>query len=218
MSADLRPETLTIELVLKNYERLLRHRIRQFKVSETVDDCFQQIVLAMITPSETLGTSYLQRYNPARGSAQNYVLMFAMQQMMKLHARGKIRNNLLPQPWSLVADREDGTPVNEEDCISESLVPDPCWEETDIDDTIRTPNDLRRLFAGTPHELSHSRGPSGEPRSTLYMLELLLWGGLSVTEIAHRLGVSTSEVYRRFKALRREPRIRSLLEAALSAA
>lgn len=210
MSANLRPDHLTIELVVENYERLLRHRIRQFKVREPVEDCLQQILLNMITPSETLGTSYLQRYNPSRGPAQHYVLMFTMQHMMKLHAREKKRSMIMPEPIALVF--EDAEELLEApDMVAESTIADPSWDSDEVHATIRTPEDLRRFLAGTRHIKATSMSPSGEPRSTCYMLELLLWGGLTVVEIAQRLDLGTAEIYRRFKALQKEPRILPLL-------
>lgn len=210
MTAELHPDCLTIETVLEHYGRLLRHRIGQFHMSDTVDDCFQQVIVAMITPSSTMGTTYLERYNPSRGSAKTYVLMFCMQQMMKMHAREKNRRRLMPDPVPLVYDDPEGDEL-ERDVVAECSVADPSWSTKYEEETVRTREDLYKLLQGTRHMHAHSMSPSGEPRSTVYMLELLLWGGLSITEIAHRLAVTSSEVSRRFKALRTEPRIAQLL-------
>lgn len=217
MRADLHPDHLTIGFVLSNYERLLRHRIRQFHVSEPAEDCFQQIVLAMITPSDSLGTSYLERYNPSRGPAQHYVLMFAMQHMMKLHSRETNRRRIMPTPFSL--SYVDSDSLSDEDSdVAESMLVDPHWNPDDSDRTIRSPEDLRQFFAGTRHAFAHSMSPSGEPRSTVYMLELMLFGGLTISEIANRLEVSAAEVHRRIKLLRKEPRVLALLSVAMPAA
>lgn len=211
MSADLHPERLTIEMVLENYGRLLKHRISTFHTQDSIEDSFQSILTAMITPSATLGTSYLDRYNPSRGTAKAYVLMFCIQQMMKIREREKNRRRLMPDPLPLVFEDAEELDESGSDAVPESTVADPAWSTTMQDSTVRTPRDLRKLLQGTKHVLAHSFSPSGEPRSTVYMLELLLWGGLSTTEIAQRLAVTTSEVSRRFKALRTEPRILRLL-------
>lgn len=216
MTAETHPEVLTLELVIEKYERLMRHRIRQFQVSEPADDCLQQILLAMIVPSETLGTSYLERYNPSRGPAQHYVLMFCMQQMMKLHTREKLRRGLM-DPIPLVIDDIDTSQWSNDEEVSESLVPDPSWDDREMETTIRRPEDLHRLLAGTRHQLAHSTNSAGEPRSTQYMLELLIWGGFSIAEIALRLEVTSAEVRRRFKALSQEPRLRAFLNTASAA-
>lgn len=215
MTAELHPERLTIEHVLLHYERLLRHRIRQFHMSEPAEDCFQQVIVAMITPSATLGTNYLERYNPSRGSAKTYVLMFCMQQMMKMHEREKNRRRLMPDPIPLVYDEAEGEELDR-DVVTESSIADPNWSLTLEESSIRNREDLYKLLGDTKHAYAHSKSPSGEPRSTVYMLELLLWGGLSITEIAHRLAVTSSEVSRRFKALRNEPRITQLLAHSAS--
>lgn len=211
MSAELRPERLTLELVVAHFERLLRHRILQFKVTEPVDDCLQQVLLGMITPSEKLGNSYLDRYDPSRGTAMHYVLMFCTQQMMKLHAREKTRRHILVEPAALIFDDTEDLDGTNPDLVMESEIADPSWSVDRCEETIQTPADLHRILAGTRHAVAHSMSPSGEPRSTLYMLELLLWGGLTIAEIASRLAITTSEVHRRFKGLRNEPRLRALI-------
>lgn len=211
MTTDPRPASLTIDVVVSQYGKLLRHRIRQFNVTESEEDCFHQVLLAMITPSVGLGTSYLDRYDPSRGPAQHYVVMFCTQQMMKLHQREKNRRAILPDTIPIVINdsSEDSAWTDEE--ASESILADPNWNPEALDETIRTPEDLYRFFAGTRHMNPASHSPSGEPRSTVYMLELLLFGGLTVVEIARRLGITAAEVHRRFKALRKEPKILPLL-------
>lgn len=215
MTAETTPEQLTLEIVITRYERLMRHRIRQFHVSEPPEDCLQQILLAMITPSETLGSSYLERYNPSRGPAQHYVLMFCMQQMMKLHAREKTRRDLM-DPVPLVVDDQD-TEVWSEHEVRESTIMDPAWDARDAETTIRHPEDLRRVLAGTHHQVAHSTNSAGEPRSTQYMLELLIWGGFTIAEIASRLEITAAEVRRRFRALSKEPRLQAFIEHARAA-
>jgi hypothetical protein len=214
MSAELRPERLTPELVVAHFERLLCHRIRQFKVTESVEDCLQQVLLAMMTPSEKLGNSYLDRYDPSRGTAMHYVLMFCTQQMMKLHSREQTRRHILADPASLVYDDAEFEDVANPDLVKESEIADPSWSLESCEATIQGPDDLRRFLLGTRHAVAHSTSPSGEPRSTLYMLELLLWGGLTIAEIATRLSITTSEVHRRFKGLRNEPRLQALFLSA----
>jgi DNA-directed RNA polymerase specialized sigma24 family protein len=215
---DLRPDRLTVDLVWTHFVPLIRHRIRKFQVSESVEDCLQQVILAMIVPSETLGTSFLDRYDPSRGPAQHYVLMFATQQMMKLHAREKTRREILPEPVAIdFTDlTEEGGTLQEFDVLAESTIPDPkaTWETFDRE--IRRPEDLRLMLKGTRHAECRSHSPSGEPRSTLYMLELLLWGGFSIAEIATRLAITSAEVHRRFKLLRKEPRLQALLNTPIS--
>jgi hypothetical protein len=196
---------------------LIRHRIRKFQVTESVDDCLQQILLSMITPSAKLGTSYLERYDPSRGTAQHYVLMFTMQQMMKLHAREKARHQLVPEPLPIElhdGDDEASGTLRAVEAVAESTIADPAapWEA--LDQEIRTPADLRRLLGRSRHAECRSYSPTGEPRSTLHMLELLIWGGLSITEIAARLAITTAEVHRRFKLLRKEPSLAALLQPA----
>lgn len=217
-SEDLRPSHLTVDIVWTHFMPLIRHRVRKFQVSESVEDCVHQVILAMMVPSETLGTSFLERYDPSRGPAQHYVLMFATQQMMKMHAREKNRRELMPEPAAIDfgdLSEEDGTP-REFDIVTEATLADPkaSWETLDLE--VRHPEDLRRLLAGTRHAECRSRSASGEPRSTLYMLELLLWGGFSITEIGNRLGVTSAEVHRRFKLLRKEPRLRALLDTPIT--
>lgn len=208
---------LTIDTVLTKFRPLLLHRIRQFHVHESAEDCFQEIVLAMITPSQALGSSYLDRYNPERGSAQNYVLMFTVQQMMKLHAKESNRRRIMPEPLSLSFIGPEESPTEAYD-VAESTIPDPAWSDEDLDQTIRSPEDLRRFFAGTGHEVARSHNSAGEPRSTVYMLELLLFGGLSISEIAARLEITPAEVHRRLKLLRKDSRIQALRVTATAAA
>lgn len=210
---DLRPERLTADFVVTTFTPLIRHRIRKFAVSESVDDCLQHILLGMITPSESLGTSYLERYDPSRGTAQHYVLMYAMQQMMKLHGREKTRREIIPEFVPIESVEPEGEmrgTLDAYDCISEGSLADPAAPWESLHQEIRRPEDLRQLLGRTRHAECRSYSPSGEPRSTLYMLELLIWGGLSITEVAARLDISAAEVHRRFKLLRKEPRLVAL--------
>lgn len=212
MTTDLCPNALTIDYVLQHFTKVMRHRIRTFKVSDPVDDCFHQILLAMITPSEALGSTYLERYNPSRGPAQHYVMMFCVQQMMKLHQREKHRQSLLPVTVRLEYEPEDYESPARRNVVHESTVPDQQSDHEEWHNTIRSPEDLYRFFEGTRYVQATSRSSSGEPRSTVYMLELLLFGHLTISEIAARLEVTPAEVHRRFKALRKEPRLRPLIQ------
>lgn len=212
MSTATPPDALTIEYVLQHFTKMMRHRIRTFKVSDPVDDCFHQILLAMMVPSETLGTSYLERYNPSRGPVQHYVMMFCVQQMMKLHQREKHRHSLMPVTVRLDFESDDHLSSESTQLVHECIVPDPrTVDDSGLHETIRSPEDLHRFFANTRYAQATSVSPSGEPRSTVYMLELLLFGNLTISEIAARLDITPAEVHRRFKALRKEPRIRPLL-------
>jgi hypothetical protein len=200
-----RPEELTPEIVLQMYKKLLVHKIRQFRTTETVEDCLHQVLLQMMTKSETLGTSYLERYNPDRGTAKNYVVMFCTQQMMKMTAVEANRRRLMPEPVPITYSSE--RTARQAGMASESVMADPSWEESDHDATIRTPGDLRELLAGTPHAEVPGWSQSGEPQSTVYMLELMLWGGLNASEVARRLDLPSSSVRRRVSQLKVEPKI-----------
>jgi hypothetical protein len=208
-----RPESLTIDLVLSLYRNLLAHKIRQFNVADSVEDCLHQIILQMITRSETLGTSYLERYSPERGSAKNYVVMFCVQQMMKMTSAEANRRRLMPEPSRICYEVSDGGDEHTSSAsgeVLESTILDPSWSPEYYEATIRTPGDLREYLADTVHVEVTGWSAAGEPQSTVYMLELMLWGGLPISEVAHRLGVSTSHIHRRLAQLRKDPKILAL--------
>lgn len=198
-------ERLTIEVVLERYDRLIRSKLVKFTNGDDLEDCFQQVVLAMITPSKTLGTSFLERYNPSRGNIPNYLSMFCVQQMSKRFNRMKSSPETVPILQGTSEDIERLTGLG----VSEEAIQDLSETKLDID-TIKSPEDLRRILQGTHHIRVTSCSPSGEPRSTYHMLCLIVWEGLTPKEVADRLGVTSSEVYRRLKALRTEPRLVAL--------
>lgn len=214
MNLELRPDRLTPDMVIQHFETVLRNKIRQFKVSESVDDCLQQVFLAMITPSRKLGTSFLDRYDPSRGPAMHYVLMFCTQQMMKMYSREKAGHNPIEAALPIVNADLDNSEAESTDAVRESELADEHWVKG-FEHVFESREELRRVLAGTRHNVAHSSSPAGEPRSTLHMLELMIWEDLTLTEVANRLGVTASEVRRRFRTLQNEIAVRQLISREL---
>lgn len=212
MPANHHPPRLTIEMVIPEYERLIRSKIAKLANGDDFEECFQHLILTMITPSETLGTNYLDRYDPTRSSVANYLSMFCAQQLSKRNQRLKAQPETVPLVYGTVDELQDFTGQ----VVAEETIPAEEWEPEIDADTVKTPDDLRKILRGTPFLSVSSCSPSGEPRSTYRVLELMVWGGLSAREVGERLGVTTAEIYRRIKLLRADPRIRALRDGRLA--
>lgn len=189
------PEALDIEFVHRNFERLLLKIISSFsQLNEDRKDLYQDLMVALTRVSPKLGTSYLERYNPSRGSVCTYVTMFTKQYFIKR----------LRQQQKMPSE----TPVSLEQVALTDL---PHVEPEDFK-VIATPQDLTKLLGNTRYAKPSSYTSTGEPRSTLYMLELYLWHGLDIVEVAARMELSTPAVRQRFQALRKEPWAQKLAE------
>lgn len=209
-TCDLRPERLTPDLIATHLFPLMRKKIRAFAPHEECEELLHQILSQMMLPSEKLGTSYLDRYDPARGTAATYVLMYVTQALIKRHQLEKSRREKLGQPVSIAFDGDYDSEWEHGPQVEESGIEDPNYDESRYYETVRTAEDLDRLLAGTRHAQARTMAPSGEPRSTLYMLKLLVFGNFTVPEVATRLSVSPSEVNRRLRDLRTERCIQAL--------
>lgn len=201
-----RPDVLTPELVLNHYEALLRSRIRSFRLPESMEeDLFQEMFLSLIQPSETLGTSYIQRYNPVRAAASVYLQMFANQWLIKYLDRQE-REVAFDCSLTFAFTEQEEASGSE---ISEAVVADEgTWRVVLENDALR--EEILRLVDRAPYNQPASYAPDGEPRSTKRIVELLLVEELSMREIGRRLSLSPNEVCRRVKMLRRERWVRQM--------
>jgi hypothetical protein len=186
MSSVIHPRVLTAEIVVSQYTNLLMEVIRSFHLERfscafSDEDAFQGMLFSLIKVSDTLGSSYLDRYDVERAAPTTYLRMYAVQWMTKLVRR------LRREPNTKSLTHMDSGKA-----------------EPDVYDDLAV-SDILRLLDRKPYNVARSLAPNGEPRSTLHIVQLMLVRRLKVCEVGRHLDINPNEVVRRLKRLRGEP-------------
>lgn len=209
-----RPTALTAEAVVTDFGPWLYKIIRSFHIHDMEDsDLFNEIVLAFITPSKKLATTYLERYDPSKGAVTTYLYFYASQilkaqlrhckKRTKLHAYGGTDGGTL----SARKHEETLSPTGEE-----------YRREVTAD---RVGSEARDIFDNLEHDelicvlrskgAFASRSPSGRPRSSRRVAIAIL-ADRDVAEIAKSLGASTQTVRDKLHALSDDTTIQAIAE------
>lgn len=211
------PEYLTGELILRLNAVILR-KIRTFKLKEPSQDLVHDFWVHMArtrsSKGDTAGATLLEAWDDSRGSLEVYLRMAVTTFMKKRYNKATRRHRLAPEvpiifgegrsgDSAVMCDGRKGISVHR--IPPSENMPD---DMTDLD-LQRAIHDLRH----TAHSRARKYNAQGEPLSNLYVLHLLVYEGLKAGEIAERFGVSASEIGRRVRQLREEPRLQALRKA-----
>lgn len=200
-----RPKKLTPEIVVRQFTPMIMGLIRKFKIQNQSDeDLFNSILVVMITPSKTFGTSFLDRYDRDKAYASTYITTMVMNYLKGAYRSDK-REEAVFQKF--VANPETG--VKEPVKIENTLAAEDAYES--VEERVATQTLLRTLRTKKNTDF-YSRSPKGKPRTTFRAVMLMLLKGLSIVEIAEEFGVSQVEIRRRFGLLASDPKLRRIAE------
>jgi len=199
-----RPRVLTIGMVVDVYSHELKAAIRPF-LNESVEDAYPAIILHLITPYESTGKTPLEGYDPDRASPGAFLFTVATNVLNKRHNKQKRREELAPMVGIISHNHGDSARVEEtsDGDISDNVIAG--LVEPDVDIYAFSMSDIAHNMDGTEHAKVLRVSASGEQVSTKRMLELFVFDDRSLTEIADTMGVSQSDVRRRFARLKAEP-------------
>lgn len=211
-----RPAVLTAESVVADFGPWLYKIIRSFHIHDTEDsDLFNEIILAYITPSKKLGTTYLDRYDPSKGAVTTYLYFYASHILKAQLRHCKKRNRLCAHRDS---SEGVGTPVEGgkagrltevgEQYRSEILAEGSSKNDAEVFENLEHGEILRALRSKGSFA---SRSPSGKPRSSRRVAIAIL-ADKSVSEIAKDLGLSTQTVRDKMHALSNDPTLQAIAE------
>lgn len=79
---------LTQEIMLK-VDKLVRRNCIKFKFMGMEDDLKQEIYVKLLTKSDRVGTSYIERFDPALNSLEGYLSRFIYNFFCRVHARSR---------------------------------------------------------------------------------------------------------------------------------
>jgi DNA-directed RNA polymerase specialized sigma24 family protein len=198
-SVSTRPTELTAEVVVKDFGPWLRKIIRQFSIPDTEsDDLFNEIILAFITPSSKLGTTYLQRYDPSKGAVTTYLYLHAHHILKAQHRKCKKRRRMqgVREEETALADWYKHT-------LKEMHLGK---EERNVYNELEGAQIRRAL---RPHGSFQSRSPQGKKRSTR-RIGLAVLKGQSIPEISAALDLTPTAVRRRLQSLRSNKALRAI--------
>lgn len=205
-----RPAKLTPEYVKAHYQKMIENIIRKFHVQDPVEDIFHDIILAMMVPSRTLGTSYLDRYDPSRAYASTYLTVMATNFMKGVYRKDNDRRRINPVPESQLPGLNSVCQNRAEDKINRKLVAN-LADEHNVEAEVVSKVEQRQLLQYLRNEVNtnfSSRSGKGSPRSTWRVCAMILLKQMSIPEVAEELGVTPVEVRRRVKLLVNDPVLR----------
>jgi RNA polymerase sigma factor (sigma-70 family) len=202
---------LTPEYVVQYLERAIRKLIQNSRATKqstlSEDDVFQDILLTLITPSATLGSNYLQRYDPARCYASTYVLT-----MVTNHLRGLHRREVTAARYGTEVSLTE--PVGRDESEPTRLldvIPEPTSSIDAAERRLLQQQIIKALYK-PEHRRFFSTNSRGVGRSTARIGLMILVQGMDVTEVAEALEVTPAEVRRRLRILREDPDFQRFLD------
>ena len=196
---------LSIEWVIENFDKKLRTAVGRYQIEDPVEDLVHAVYLKLITPAPSVGTTYLERFDPNKYSISTYLYGFVNNHCNKVFRRehcsvGTAMAHAVRLDAPIQKDSEEGDSMLDILMVYELM---PEAERNLIRDSI--------IAALNEPEFARfsSFSSDGSPRSIQRMATMVLRDGLTPSEVAEKLEVSVTFVRKQLKRLGKSAKIQA---------